>query len=399
MIIVGDRFWKRTSRQDIVWQHGYLTELFQNQDVINADQADPSQQLPLGQQVSEQEKKEAMESDEKFAEMAGKLVEELRKFFRPELLNRFDEIIVFQPLTSEHLLAIVNIQLKSLATLLEEQNIGLEVTGPAREEIARLGYDPVYGARPLRRTLQRELENPISSLIIRSEIMPGDILLIDFDGNDFTFTAKKPVPVQQDIPPQEPKLQAEQPTPDGPDQAAAGSTQLSDQTDQAVLQGAPTQVDSSPVPTGQPNRSPLSDPTRIQGEVQCQACQHIFPGSPGTVCPHCGSTDTVATQPPQSRQTETPTNHGTAPQQAGDEDALLQDINNLAQQAPTQALPPSPQPDQPNQVQPSQQVADQQNQPTNQSPSVTPLAQFYSSDQSRPEPDQSGSTQRQSEES
>lgn len=117
---------------------------------------------------------------------------ELRKFFRPELINRFDEVIVFEPLMLKHMKKIVELQFKALATLLEEQNLGLNITDSAKEQIVIAGFDPVYGARPLRRAIQKILENPISEMIIAKKAVDGDIILVDFDGRDFVFKTEKP---------------------------------------------------------------------------------------------------------------------------------------------------------------------------------------------------------------
>lgn len=120
--------------------------------------------------------------------LKDKVMNELLKFFRPELVNRFDEVIVFEPLSYKEVEKIVKLQLKALIKLLEEQQMSLEYTDRALEEIARLGYDPVFGARPLRRTIQKMIENPISTLIIKGEMKSGDVVSVDYDGETFTFS-------------------------------------------------------------------------------------------------------------------------------------------------------------------------------------------------------------------
>ena len=90
--------------------------------------------------------------------MKEAVLEELRQHFRPEFLNRVDEIIVFHALSKEHLKKIVDIQLGRLRQRLEERHITLELTDAAREHLVRVGYDPAYGARPLKRTIQKEIE-------------------------------------------------------------------------------------------------------------------------------------------------------------------------------------------------------------------------------------------------
>jgi ATP-dependent Clp protease ATP-binding subunit ClpA len=178
-----------------------------------------SQGKPSFEPADEGRKKE---EDEKFLQMVEKLLGELKKFFRPEVLNRFDEIIVFRPLSGEALLRIVDLQIDGLEKLLEEQRVGLKMTPKAKEQIAILGYDPIFGARPLRRTIQREIENPISSMLIKGEIQEKDTVLIDFVEGNFKFEVKKPTPSQpqseetaiqppQSVPPVQP---AQQPTKD-----------------------------------------------------------------------------------------------------------------------------------------------------------------------------------------
>jgi len=116
---------------------------------------------------------------------------ELRKFFRPELINRFDEVIIFEPLKFIHMIAIVRLQLKGLTKLLEDQDVGFAYTDGAVKEIVRNGFDPLYGARPLRRAIQKLIENPISTLIIEGKVKPGSQILVDFDGTGFIFKIEK----------------------------------------------------------------------------------------------------------------------------------------------------------------------------------------------------------------
>lgn len=110
------------------------------------------------------------------------------KFMRPELVNRFDEVIIFEPLKYSHMLQIVKLQLKSLSKLMEEQSFGLHVTDAAQRELVKRGFDPVFGARPLRRTIQKDVENHISEMIISEEVHEGDVIVVDFDGETLVFT-------------------------------------------------------------------------------------------------------------------------------------------------------------------------------------------------------------------
>ncbi|MFO0582551.1 MAG: ATP-dependent chaperone ClpB [Anaeromyxobacter sp.] len=112
-------------------------------------------------------------------------LEHLRGEFRPEFLNRVDEIVVFRPLSREHVGRIVEIQLGRLRKLLEERQITIELTPAAREAVADAGYDPVYGARPLKRAIQRMLQDPLATKLLRGEFKAGDHVLVDEgpDGN------------------------------------------------------------------------------------------------------------------------------------------------------------------------------------------------------------------------
>jgi ATP-dependent Clp protease ATP-binding subunit ClpB len=115
----------------------------------------------------------------------------LQAHFRPEFLNRIDEIVVFRPLTKIDLSQIVDIQLHKISRLLIEQGIELEVTSGAKEYLAEIGYDPDFGARPLKRTIQRELQDPIALKILEGEFKPGDGILVDKGINQLTFSLNK----------------------------------------------------------------------------------------------------------------------------------------------------------------------------------------------------------------
>jgi len=112
-------------------------------------------------------------------------LENLRAEFRPEFLNRVDEIVVFRPLTREHVGRIVEIQLERLRKLLAERRITVELTETAREAIADAGYDPVYGARPLKRAIQRMIQDPLATKLLKGEFKAGDHVIVDEtpDGN------------------------------------------------------------------------------------------------------------------------------------------------------------------------------------------------------------------------
>jgi ATP-dependent Clp protease ATP-binding subunit ClpB len=123
-----------------------------------------------------------------YERMKEAVLDELRAHFRPEFLNRVDEIIVFHSLSEEHLKAIVDIQLQRLRQRLADRHIELELTDRARTHLVRVGYDPAYGARPLKRAIQRELENVLGRQILEGKIRDGQKVVVDFDHDRLTFT-------------------------------------------------------------------------------------------------------------------------------------------------------------------------------------------------------------------
>jgi ATP-dependent Clp protease ATP-binding subunit ClpB len=113
-----------------------------------------------------------------------RVMAELRGHFRPEFLNRIDEIVLFKPLTLAEIEHIVDLQIEALRRRLAERRISLELTEPARRLIAREGYDPVYGARPLRRFIQREVETRVARALLKGDLPPGATAEIDADGDE-----------------------------------------------------------------------------------------------------------------------------------------------------------------------------------------------------------------------
>jgi ATP-dependent Clp protease ATP-binding subunit ClpB len=113
--------------------------------------------------------------------------EELRERFRPEFLNRIDEVVVFEPLTREQLAEIVELQLRRLRERLAERGVALELTGSAKEQIAEAGWDPAYGARPLKRAIQRMLENPLALELLEGRFAEGDMVRVDADEDGLAF--------------------------------------------------------------------------------------------------------------------------------------------------------------------------------------------------------------------
>src|SRR3546814_9797466 len=106
-------------------------------------------------------------------------MEMVRAHFRPEFLNRLDEIILFHRLGQQHMGAIVDIQVDRVQTLLKDRKIRLELTDAARNWLGRVGYDPVYGARPLKRAVQKYLQDPLADLILRGNAPDGSVIRVD----------------------------------------------------------------------------------------------------------------------------------------------------------------------------------------------------------------------------
>jgi ATP-dependent Clp protease ATP-binding subunit ClpB len=122
-----------------------------------------------------------------FAAAAERVRGSLRDHFRPEFLNRIDEIIVFQPLSEAQLMEIVRLLLEGVERRLAESRISLEVTDAARALVAREGFDPQYGARPLRRAIQRSIENPLAKQLLAGEFKAGDTVRIDVRDGSLVF--------------------------------------------------------------------------------------------------------------------------------------------------------------------------------------------------------------------
>ena len=125
-----------------------------------------------------------------FENTKEKIMDIMKERFKPEFLNRVDETIFFKALTLNDLKQIVDIQMSSLAKRLEEQEIVLEVTPQAKELIANTGYNPLYGARPLKRAIRQMVENPLSKLILSRKFMKGDVLIIDAEDEQIQFKRK-----------------------------------------------------------------------------------------------------------------------------------------------------------------------------------------------------------------
>ena len=126
-----------------------------------------------------------------YEDMREKVMTEVKKTFRPEFLNRLDEIIVFHELTEEQLRQVVDLLAKDLQKRLAERKLSVEITEKAKSWLAKEGYDPVYGARPLRRALEKYVENPLAVKVLGGEFKEGDTIVVDAGNEGLTFTAKK----------------------------------------------------------------------------------------------------------------------------------------------------------------------------------------------------------------
>jgi ATP-dependent Clp protease ATP-binding subunit ClpB len=126
------------------------------------------------------------------AAMRGEIQNMLRGVFLPEFLNRIDETIIFHPLGRNEIKQIVDIQLKRLQTQLAEAELTLKISAAARERLAEEGFDPAYGARPLKRTIQQRLANSLATAVLEQKVSASDVVEIDWNGHEFTFRPVKP---------------------------------------------------------------------------------------------------------------------------------------------------------------------------------------------------------------
>jgi ATP-dependent Clp protease ATP-binding subunit ClpB len=115
-------------------------------------------------------------------------MEDLRRSFKPEFLNRLDEVIIFNTLSRELLREIVDIQVGRMKRYIHDKGIDIVLTHGAKDALARMGYDPVYGARPLKRTIQRQILNPLSTKLLEGEFKDGDTVEVDIRDDKTIFT-------------------------------------------------------------------------------------------------------------------------------------------------------------------------------------------------------------------
>jgi ATP-dependent Clp protease ATP-binding subunit ClpC len=128
-------------------------------------------------------------------DIKSKVMSELKRSFRPELLNRLDEIVVFEQLTQEQLDQILTILLRGLETRLSDREVNLDITPNMRAQLLKEGYDPVYGARPMKRAIQRLLEDPLADLLLSEKIEPGTKLVLDYDQGEPCFKTADPIDI------------------------------------------------------------------------------------------------------------------------------------------------------------------------------------------------------------
>ncbi len=163
------------------------------------------------------------DSRSEYERMKNKVTDELKNHFRPEFLNRVDDVIVFPQLTQDEIVAIVDLEIAKLDKRLRDKDMGIELTVAAKALLAKKGYDPVLGARPLRRTIQREIEDMLSEKILYGELRSGEFVLVDATGEEkdstFTFAGslrRDTIPDIPDVPPID--------TVGGPQDAAASAS-------------------------------------------------------------------------------------------------------------------------------------------------------------------------------
>ncbi len=187
-----------------------------------------------------------------YEDMRKRVMDALRSHFRPEFLNRVDDIILFHALTLKELRQIVGIQMQRVIRLLGEQKIGLELSTAAQHHIADAGYDPVYGARPLKRAIQREIENPLVTKLLENTFVSGDTIMVDVKDSKLMFGKKKSAAAK-------PVKAVSQP-PSAPADASKSAPAKSPAPEEPTPE-APTAKSSSPKSI--PTPAPTSQPTQI----------------------------------------------------------------------------------------------------------------------------------------
>jgi ATP-dependent Clp protease ATP-binding subunit ClpB len=121
--------------------------------------------------------------------------EELHRHFRPEFLNRIDDVIIFHALELKHIKRIIDIQLKRLAKIVADRGITIDISEAAKEHLAREGYDPAFGARPLKRVLQKEIIDPLAIRLLEGKFKPGDTVFVNMASNGKLELSLEPEPM------------------------------------------------------------------------------------------------------------------------------------------------------------------------------------------------------------
>jgi ATP-dependent Clp protease ATP-binding subunit ClpC len=145
-----------------------------------------------------------------YDKMKAKVSEELKQHFRPEFLNRVDEIVVFPPLTQDEIIEMVDMMIEGLEKRLKDKDMGLELTPAAKNLLATRGFDPVLGARPLRRTIQREIEDVMAEKMLFGDLRPGQIVFVDVEGEgvEATFTFHGTAKAELELPEVPPTMES-----------------------------------------------------------------------------------------------------------------------------------------------------------------------------------------------
>jgi ATP-dependent Clp protease ATP-binding subunit ClpB len=130
-----------------------------------------------------------MAGEENYDAMKHAVMDVVGTHFRPEFINRIDDLVVFHPLGREHIRKIVDIQLGYLHDRLADRDIRIHLSDAARDKLADAGFDPVYGARPLKRAIQQQVENPLAQEILRGRFQPGDVIEVSVEDDHLDFRA------------------------------------------------------------------------------------------------------------------------------------------------------------------------------------------------------------------
>jgi len=130
----------------------------------------------------------SVDSDNRYQAMKSAVMEVVSQHFRPEFINRVDEVVVFHPLARDQIRGIADIQLGHLRARLAERDLDLKLDEAVLDKLAEAGFDPVYGARPLKRTIQQEVENPLAQQLLEGQFVPGSTILAQLEGDKVVFS-------------------------------------------------------------------------------------------------------------------------------------------------------------------------------------------------------------------